>query len=70
MLESANTLIQICVTIFASVCNFVSGPLYRKGNSVREGVKNICRGGSLNLAAEGREVLTPPKNAEMGPYPP
>ena len=38
---------------------------------LREGVKNISRGMSLNLASEGRKVLTPPpKNAEMGPYPP
>ena len=29
--------------------------------------KTTIGGGSLNLEAEGRKVLTPPKNAEMGP---
>ena len=38
--------------------------------SVREGVKNIQRGGYLKIAAEGREALTPPKIWVKYMYPP
>ena len=55
---------EINVILYISVC------LVNTIECVREGVKNIRRGGSLNLAAEGRKVLTPPKNAEIGRYPP
>ena len=37
---------------------------------VREGVKNIQRGGSLKYSAEGCKTLTPPKNSLTGMYPP
>ena len=37
---------------------------------VREAAKNISRGGSLNLAAFGRKVLTPPNFTEKVTYPP
>ena len=36
----------------------------------REAAKNISRGGSLNLAAFGRKVLTPPTFTEKVTYPP
>ena len=38
-------------------------------SQVREAAKNISRGGSLNLAAFGREVLTPPNFTEKVTYP-
>ena len=37
---------------------------------LREAAKNILRGGSLNLAAFGRKVLTPPSFATKVTYPP
>ena len=51
-------------------CYSPRGPLSGKQELVREGVKNIQRGGYLKIAAEGREAVTPPKILVKYKYPP
>ena len=43
---------------------------YFQCNFVREGAKNILRGGCLNLALLRLKIPTPPKNGNIGLDPP